>query len=327
MISNVRLAVIILIIWTALMPTRGCAALSQVCAENVGPIAALNGASQRKALRSLLSGNFLEEHESLGCLFYYGDRLRQPLRALLRDPKFGELALHLLGLVGEPNVPPLLLVRPPSRPANRWAYDVVCTMLEPASEEEWSFLRKAAFNGFHDCWVDYGAIQTLKLIASPRSRQILDEARRRNPDRAKVVAAALDYMRSNPSPLSDTNLVRLAKRTAEAVKIGKLEGVETPQYNQEHDKALVDFLFVTGSDELIYTATFHDVAGIWKLRGVRETVQMMLPPRVPPPSPPPSLMPPPPPDLPYDPPTIPPLFPLLQPKASTGGPSLLHLRC
>src|ERR1700693_5497238 len=131
MISNVRLAVIILVIWAALLPRRCSAALSQSCTEKVCRIAALDGASQRKALRSLLSGNFLEEHESLGCLFYYGDRLHQPLRALLRDSKFGELALHLLGLVGEPNVLPLLLVRPPSRPTNRWAYDVVCMMLEP----------------------------------------------------------------------------------------------------------------------------------------------------------------------------------------------------
>src|ERR1700693_2485110 len=92
-----------------------------------------------------------------------------------------------------------------------------------ASEEEWAFLRKAAFNGFDDRWVDYGAIQTLKLIASPRSRQILEEAGQRNPERAEMVAAALDYIRSNPSPLSDGNLEVLAKRTAEVVKIGELE--------------------------------------------------------------------------------------------------------
>jgi len=325
MISNVGVAVIILIIWTALLPSRGSAALSPACAENVGRIAALDGESQRKALRSLLSGNFLEEHESLECVFYYGDRLRQPLRTLLRDPKFGELALHLLGLIGEPNVLPLLLVVPPSRPTNRWAYDVVCTMLEPASDEEWAFLRKAAFNGFDDRWVDYGAIQTLKLIASPRSRQILEEASQRNPGRAEAVAAALDYRRSNPSPLSDANLDALAERAAEVVKIGKLEGVGPPQYNQARDKALVDFLFNTGSDDLIYTATFHKIAGVWRLGGVRETMQAFRPPRILLPQRPPLLLPPPP-DLPFDPPTIPPLFPLLQPKAPNVGPPLLHER-
>ena len=194
-----------------------------------------------------------------------------------------------------------------------------------ASEEEWAFLRKAAFNGFDDRWVDYGAIQTLKLIASPRSRQILEEAGQRNPERAEMVAAALDYIRSNPSPLSDGNLEVLAKRTAEVVKIGELEGVGPPQYNQAHDKALVDFLFLTGNDRLTYTATFHEVAGVWRLRGVRETMQAFLF-RVLAPSPRPSLLPPPP-DLPYDPPTIPPLFPLLQPKAPNVGPPLLHQRC
>ncbi len=232
----------------------------------------------------------------------------------------------LLGLIGEPNVLSLLLIRPPSLPTNRWVYDVVCMMLEPASDEEWAFLRKAAFNGFDDRWVDYGAIQALKLIASPRSRQILEEAGQHNPDRTNEVAAALDYIRSNPSPLSDRNLELLAKRTAEVVKIGELGGVGPPQYNQAHDKALVDFLFNTGSDELIYTATFRSVAGIWKLRGVRETMQAMVPARMPPPPPPPSLMPPPPPNLPYDPPTMPPLFPLLQPKMPNDGPPLLHQR-
>jgi hypothetical protein len=326
MISDVRLAVIILIIWTALVPSRGSAALSQACAEHVGRVAALDGASQRKALRSLLSGNFLEEQESLGCLFYYGDRLRQPLRALLRDPKLGELALLLLGLIGEPNVLPLLIDRPPSRPVNRWAYDVVCTMLEPASDKEWAFLRKAAFNGFNDGWVDYGAILTLKLIASPRSRQILEEADQRNPERAELVATALDYIRSSPPPISDVNLEKLARRIAGAVRIGKWEGNGPPQYNQGHDQALVNFVFVAGQDRLIYTATFYRVGAVWKLRGVRETSQAMLPP----PMyllPPPSLLLPPPPELPYDPPAIPPLFPLLQPKMPSVGPPLLHQRC
>ena len=190
---------------------------------------------------------------------------------------------------------------------------------EPVSAEEWAFLRKAALNGFDDRWVDYGAIQTLKLIASPRSRQILEETGQRNPERAKVVATALDYIQSNPRPLSDGNLEELARRTAEAVKIGEWEGSGPAQYNQAHDKALVDFLFLTGSDRLTYMATFHKVAGVWRLRAVRETMQAMLPPPVFPP-PRPSLMLPPAPDLPFDPALIPPLFPLLQPKAPKIGP-------
>jgi hypothetical protein len=112
----------------------------------------------------------------------------------------GERALALLALIGETNDRPLLLIRPASRsrPDNRWVYGVVCTMLEPLSAFEWSLLRKAALNGFNDRWVDYGAIQTLKLIASPRSTRILEEASHRNPERAKAIATALEYIRSNP---------------------------------------------------------------------------------------------------------------------------------
>jgi len=303
----VRAFVIVLAVGTAVQASE------PPCAKNVGRVAALRGAPQRNALRSLLSGNFLEEHESLGCVFYYGDRLLPPLRALLRDPKFREPALALLFFIGDPNVMPLVLVSPSHDSSdNRWAYDVVCMMVAAASDEDWSFLRKAALNEFNDRWVDYGAIQTLKLIASPRSREILEEARRRNPERATVVAAALDYIRSNPRPLSDENLEELAKRTAEVVRIGKWEGSGQPQYNESRDKALVDFLFVTGSDQLTYTATFLKVTGVWRLRGVRETMQAYIPPLLILPAQQSILLPPP--DIPFDRPLIPPLFPLLQPK-------------
>jgi hypothetical protein len=312
MISDVRLAAIILVVWTAAQASE------RPCAEVVGRIAALNGAPQRKALRVLLSGDFLRDHESLGCLFHYGDRLRQPLHDLLRDPKFRERAVVVLFLIDDPSVRSLFLIRPPS-------YSVLCMMLEPASEEEWALLRKAASNGFNDRWIDYGAIQTLKLIASPRSRQILEEVGQLNPDRAEQVAAALAYVRSSPPPLSDADLDVVAKRTAEAVKIGKLEAVGPPQYNQARDKALVDFLFKTGSDDLIYTATFRKTADVWRLRGVQETMQAMRPPPIILPLR-PTLLLPPPPDLPFDPPAIPPLFPLLQPKMLNIEPPLFHRR-
>jgi hypothetical protein len=113
--------------------------------------------------------------------------------------------------------------------------------------------------------------------------------------------------------------------TAEAVKIGKLEGVGPLQYNQARDKALVDFLFITGGDDLIYTATFHKIAGVWRLRGVLETMQAMRPPPVIL-APRPTLLLPPPPDLPFDPATIPPLFPLVQPKMPNVEPPLVRQR-
>jgi hypothetical protein len=102
-------------------------------------------------------------------------------------------------------------------------------MLEPRSPEEWAFLRKAALNGFNDRWVDYGAIQTLKLIASPRGSQILEEAGQRNPERAKVVATALDYIRSNPPPLSDETWRALQSGQPKQFELGS--GRETDRLN------------------------------------------------------------------------------------------------
>ncbi|MEW5977622.1 MAG: hypothetical protein AB1898_17650 [Acidobacteriota bacterium] len=43
------------------------------------------------------------------------------------------------------------------------------------------------------------------------------------------------------------------------------------------DKALVKCAFITGSDRFIYTVTLHRVADNWKLQGVRETMQELLP--------------------------------------------------
>jgi hypothetical protein len=329
MISNVwrerivRESATMLITGMLVLFSPSAMASEEACAETVGRIVALHGTSQTKALRSLLAGGFLDDHESLGCLFSYGDQLLRPLRALLPDAKFGKLALPVLFLIGDPKA--LTLVRSSNRHSdnNRWAYSVVCSMLEPASPEDWMFLRKAAFNEFSDRWVDYGAIQTLKLIASPRSQKILEESAQRNPERAKALASAIAYIQSNPRPLVGENLEELAERTAKAVRVGEWEGNGPPQFNQAHNKAIVDFAFNTGSDSLTYTATFYEIAGVWKLRGVQETLQAMLPPPIlltPRPAPP--LLPIPP-DLPFDPTAMPPLFPLLQGK-DPGHPLLFH---
>ena len=42
------------------------------------------------------------------------------------------------------------------------------------------------------------------------------------------------------------------------------------------DKALIDLVFLTSEDRLIYTATFHKIDGLWRLRGVRETLQQFM---------------------------------------------------
>ena len=258
-----------------------CAAMAQErvpCADDVRRVAGLEGEPQRTALREIIAG-YQSTDEVPNAIFYYEARLRDPLRALLRDPKVGESARGLLALIGvSEDLQLVVQLAPPPRDGpfdNRWAYEVACALLEPGSEREWAFLRKAALNEFDDRWVDAGAIQTLKLIASPRSQKILEEARTGNAERAKSIARALDYIHSNPPPLADENLETLAKRLAGAMRFGKWEGNGTPRYNQRRDKALVDCRYSTGEDWLTFTATFHLVNGIWRLRGLRETLQQL----------------------------------------------------
>jgi hypothetical protein len=211
---------------------------------------------------------------------YYEARLRESLRALLGDPLAGTKARQVLALIGDPEDLQLIVeLAPPSGSgpfASRWAYSVACALLEPQSQAEWDFLRKAAMNGYDDRWVDAGAIQTLKLIASPRSRQILEEAREQNAFRTRSIAIALNYIEFNPPSLSGEKLKELAVRVAQVVKVGKWGGNGEPRYSQAGDTALVDFQFDAGDDVLTYSATFHRVDGIWKLRGVRETLQAMV---------------------------------------------------
>jgi hypothetical protein len=160
-------------------------------------VANLDGEPQRTALREILAG-LQVTREVPDTVFYYEARLRDPLRALISDPKVGESAVRLLALIGvSEDLELIVQLPPPAReglPQNRWAYYVACALLEPSSEEEWAFLRKAALNEFNDGWVDAGAIQTLRLIASPRSQQILDEAHNGNLRRTKSIARALDYI-------------------------------------------------------------------------------------------------------------------------------------
>src|SRR5204863_7799723 len=116
---------------------------------------------------------------------------------------------------------------------DRWAYSVVCAVLEPATEKEWTFLRNCAMNDYDDLWVDAGAIRTLKLIASPKSKQVLKEVGEKNKDRADSVEAAIKYIESAPAPLLDEDVVAAAKKVAQAIKIGKWQGNKPPQFNEK----------------------------------------------------------------------------------------------
>lgn len=76
--------------------------------------------------------------------------------------------------------------------------------------------------------------------------------------------------------MSDEDIVVAGRRVAQAIKIGKWQGNKPPQYNEAKDKALVACEFISERDLLFHTATFHKVNGKWRLRGVRETMQVLL---------------------------------------------------
>jgi hypothetical protein len=272
----------------ALFATFACAQQTPVRAE-VDRIAALKNAQQRQALRELLvdSGKVDSDPRAFReAIFYHEGQLRPALRSLLNDAEASQIARFLLSTTGSADDLRLMIQHPPPVARrgfpNRWTYAVATSLLEPKSDEEWNFLRKCAENDFEDRWVDYGAIQTLKLIASDRSRQILEESSVRNEFRRRQIATAVEYIQSNPQPLACPNLTDLAKRVAEVVRFGDLEEIRSPCYDELGDKALVDFVFHSGLDRLTYTATFHLKNGVWKLRGVRETLQEFMPPPPPP---------------------------------------------
>jgi hypothetical protein len=213
-------------------------------------------------------------------IFYCESQLRPALRSSLQDGETRERAQWMLALIGDPEDLRLVIrIAPAPRPgpfSNRWAYGVAVALLEPTTEQEWAFLGQCALNSLNDRWVDAGAIQSLKLIASPRSLQILNETLQQNTGRERSAARAIAYIQSNPLPLRDENLNQLADRVANVIRIGKLEEERRVRYNEGGDKALVDWAYNTGEDRLTYTGTFHKVDGVWRLRGVRETLQEMI---------------------------------------------------
>jgi hypothetical protein len=240
-------------------------------------ISALTGSLQLTELR-----DFLQVYgSSSDKVFLYGDRLRPALRQLLRDPQVGEAASRYLALLGAAAEDIRAIIENPPQPRiralpSRWAYSVVTSLLHPTSDAEWLFLRKCAFSELSDPWAVTGAIQTLKLIASPESRAILEEMQTRVPNRKASVAQALAYIDSKPEPLVGSDLAAIAERVAQAVTIGEWKGNSPGRCDVTADKALVDFRFSAGIDEFVYTATFHRSGATWELRGVRETAQMMM---------------------------------------------------
>jgi len=246
---------------------------------DVQRIADLQGDEQVTELRELLAGDFDTSRELYELVFIQENKFRQALRALITDPDVGVEAGKFLAFIGVPKDVRLFLKHaPPIKEPfdDSWTYGVVCALLEPTSKEEWNFLRSCALNEFDNLWCDREAIRTLKLIASPHSREILTEVKRSNEDRADYVTKAIEYIDANPSPIADADLMAAGEKVAKAIRIGNWRGNRKPRFNQKGDKALVECEFISGRDVLMYTATFHKVDGVWKLRGVRATMQKLL---------------------------------------------------
>jgi len=247
--------------------------------EEIRRVAELASDEQEQGLREMLAGDTSAESDKFrGAMFYSEARIHASLGNLVRDPLVTLAARDILVTIADPadlrSI--VLLDTPPSATQvlpERWRYAVATALTDPQDENEWAFLRRCALNDFNDRWVDAGAIQTLKVIASARSESILVEVQNANKARSESVTKALEYIRSRPPALSGPDLEDVGKRAAQVVVVGHWESNGAPKFTEAGDKALIDFHFQSGVDALVYTATFHRVGGTWIFRGAHETLQ------------------------------------------------------
>jgi hypothetical protein len=248
----------------------------KVHADELRKIVQLSGADLKIALKNMITSDVDGPFQEL--VFYYEDRLRPVLRSLAEDPEAGIPARSLLAFIGVPEdlrlIAQLGLLKDqdPGFPY-RWLYGITCSLLEPTSEAEWILLRESALGEHKDPWAARGAIQSLKLIASPRSLEILEEVQRDSSFGAKLAPNAIAYIQSSPQPLRGQQLEDLGHRVARVLGIQTWTGNRGPEYNQAGDRALIRFDFDTGDDVYVYTGTFQRVDDTWVLRGVRESMQ------------------------------------------------------
>ncbi len=252
-------------------------------AADVSRVLKLPTDAQRRELRELLAGEMDPAGPALNELIFAEEGAARPvLRWLLDDPQVGPQAGELLAFIGYPEDARLLIQyapEPNGEPAvNRWTYAVASALLQPSSEREWSFLKRCAADNYGDHWIDAGAIRTLQLVASPRSLQILQDIRKLNPARSNEVDRAVSYINSQPRPLMGKDAAGVAEKLAQALGPGVWMGNETPRYNASRNAALVDCDFLLeGTQFLVFTATIHQEGAAWRITGVRQTRQKLLP--------------------------------------------------
>jgi hypothetical protein len=252
-------------------------------AADVSRILKLPTGPQRQGLRELLASEMDASGPPLNEQIFAEENVARPvLRWLLDDPQAGPQAGELLAFIGYPEDVRLLIQyapEPNGEPSvNRWTYAVASALLQPSSEREWSFLKRCAADNYGDHWIDAGAIRTLQLIASPRSLQILQDVRKLNPGRTNEVDKAISYINSRPQPLTGKDANAAAEKLAQALDAGTGMGNEPPRYNDQRDAALVDCNFLVGGNQfIVFTATMHRDGTVWRVAGVRQTKQKLLP--------------------------------------------------
>jgi hypothetical protein len=236
-------------------------------------VAKLEPRARVRELRELLAGSF-QGGDLEAELFVKENAFRSTLRELANDPHVGLGSLCLLTSLGDSDdlawvVP--RLPRPQKEKAleNRWACEVIGGLLEPTTEAEWEFLKRCAAGEFDDESVQGDAITILRLIASPKSCQILEALHLVGDDVATMVSDAIKYIKTNPPPFSDRDLVKLTRRLAGEIKCGKFQRNSEPLFNEKHNKALIELAFAAAIESIDFTAVFHKVGELWKLRGFR----------------------------------------------------------
>jgi hypothetical protein len=250
--------------------------------DDVARIAKLAGETQKQELRELLAGEFGPTAGDLNeLIFVKSNRLRPALRSLVDDSWVGLKAGELLAFMGVPDDMRYLVQNAPSPrrdpAANRWAYRVVSSLIEPPSEREWAYLKRCAQDEFRDHWVDVAAIRTLRLNGTTRAGDVLKDVRKQNSSRTNDVEGVIAYIQSKPAPLEDKDVGMAGKKVAQALGLENWRGNQPARYNDERDMALVECEFLTGRQLVVYTATFQKAGDLWKLRGVRDTRQAVLP--------------------------------------------------
>jgi hypothetical protein len=250
--------------------------------EDAARALSLSGEAQQSALRALMLAEADENSgKALDELFLeHTSQVHDSVLALTDDAHAGQPAKRLVAVLALPgDMARILPVAPkPSTTLfdNRWIYDMVTGLVEPTTEAQWQLLERAAAGDYDDGWVDAGAIQSLRLNASARSRAILLDVAKRNSDRKKLVGRALAYIDGGATPVADAELVTAAAKAAKAIGMPGWCSNGAPRYSADRHVALIESEFFQDRDLLIYTGTYHLVGDKWRLRALRETMQALL---------------------------------------------------